>query len=105
MKPHFAAFLVLFALSGAVWAHEGEHHILGKVTAVSANSITVETAGKEMKVVTVLVGAQTKFLKSGSSVSLKDLKVGDRVVIYAKARGDKLEASPVSFGKPKPSPK
>ena len=102
MKRHFATIpcLFLLALSGAARAHEGEQHILGKVTAVSAKSITVETAGKEPKTVTVPIVAQTKFLKSCSEASWKDLKVGERVVIHAQEKDNKLEATLVSFGKP-----
>jgi len=73
---------------------------MGKVTAISANSITVEIAAKEPKTVTVAITAQTKFVNSGAAASAKDLKVGDRVVIHAKENGKKMEAALVSFGKP-----
>jgi hypothetical protein len=63
---------------------------MGKVTAISANSITVETAAKEPKTITVAITAQTKFVNSGAAASVKDLKVRDRVVIYAKENGKNL---------------
>jgi co-chaperonin GroES (HSP10) len=73
---------------------------MGTVTAVSPSSITIQTAAKEAKTITVSVVPSTKFLKSGADASMTDLKVGDRVVIHAKAIGDKLEAATVKFGKP-----
>jgi uridine phosphorylase len=42
--------------------------------------------------------AETKYEKSGTAGSLKDLKVGDRVVIHAAKMGDKLMANEVRFG-------
>ena len=47
-----------------------------------------------------LVVASTQFVKSGAAASMRDLKIGDRVVIHANPNGDKLEASSVDFGKP-----
>jgi len=103
MKRTLAVLFLMFGLVSLVLAHEGMHHFLGKVTAVADNSITVETAGKESKVVTVFITPQTKFEKDGSPASQKDLKVGERVVVHAKEVKDKkLEAAVVVFGKPAP---
>jgi hypothetical protein len=44
------------------------------------------------------LSAATKFQKSGSPAALKDLKVGDKVVIHATGSEDKLVASEVRFG-------
>jgi hypothetical protein len=79
--------------------HGGLQHVIGTVKAVSANSITVQTAEAQPKIVTVVVLPTTKFQKSGMDSSLKDLRVNDRVVIHAKADGDKLDAVTVAFGK------
>ncbi len=99
MKRLFSTILALFLLSGLALAHEGERHIMGKVTAISSNSITVETAAKEPKTVTVAITAQTKFVNSGAAASANDLKVGARVVIHAKEDGKGFVATTVSFGK------
>jgi hypothetical protein len=40
----------------------------------------------------------TKYEKSGAAASMKDLKIGDRVVIHAAKMNDKLMANEVSFG-------
>ena len=50
------------------------------------------------KSVTADVSDKTKFKKSGSQATLKDLKVGDKVVIHADVSGDKLVANEVHFG-------
>jgi hypothetical protein len=44
------------------------------------------------------VSDKTKFEKSGAAATLKDLKVGDKVVIHADASGGKLIANEVHFG-------
>jgi hypothetical protein len=85
------------------FAHNGNEHVLGTIASISANSITVQSTGKETKTTTVSIIPSTIFMKSGAHVSLKDLKVGDRVVIEAKDnKDDKLEAISVTFGKPQP---
>ena len=90
---------LLFAMSS--FAHGGNEHVMGTVTAISASSITVQPAGKDAKPATVAVVPSTMFMKSSAQASLKDLKVGDRVVVEAKEnKDDKLEAVSVTFGKP-----
>ena len=100
MKRMVGISMVVLCLAVVTWAWGNEKHIMGTVTAISANSITVQTAGKESKTITVSVVSSTKFLKSGAVASRQDLKVGDRVVIHPKRNGDKLEAVTVKFGKP-----
>jgi type 1 fimbria pilin len=103
----FRAMLLACALlfATASFAHDGNKHVLGKVMAISANSITVQSTDEEAKTTTVSVIPSTMFMKSGAHVSLKDLKVGDRVVVEAKSnKDDKLEAVSVTFGKPIPHP-
>src|SRR5437773_11060088 len=85
MKRTFAVATLLFALSVMALAHGKEKHVMGKVTSISDASITVETTAK--KSVTVEVTDKTKFEKSGASATLKDVKVGDKVVIHADVSG------------------
>ena len=96
MKRIVAVFILLFAFSLMALAHGKEKHVMGTITSISDSSITVETTAK--KSVTVKVSEKTKFEKSGSPASLKDLKVGDRVVVRADVSGTKLVASEVHFG-------
>jgi len=96
MKRTMAIFALLFALSSIVFAHGNEKHVMGTVTSISDSSIAVETTAK--KTVLVSLSTATKFIKSGSPATLKDLRVGDRVVIHATGAEDKLVASEVRFG-------
>jgi hypothetical protein len=96
VKRTVAFLALLFTLSALAFAHGNEKHVMGTVTEISGNSIRVETTAKNS--VTVEVRDNTKFEKSGSPATLKDLKVGDRVVIHASPSGDKLIASEVRFG-------
>ena len=96
MKRTIVVVALLFALSLIAFAHGKEKHVMGTVTNISDTAITVETTAKQS--VTVAVNDKTKFEKSGAVATLKDLKVGDRVVIHADLSGDKLIASGVRFG-------
>ena len=95
-----ARILILAAcicvLTAAAWAHGGEEHIMGTVSKVEQNSITVKTTGT--KTVTVAVVSTTKFIKNKAAAKIADLKVGDRVVIHAtEATEGKLVANTVEF--------
>jgi lysophospholipid acyltransferase (LPLAT)-like uncharacterized protein len=96
MKRTVAVFALALALSAIAFAHGNEKHVRGTVTSISDNSIIVETTSK--KTVTVNVSSSTKFQKSGSPAALKDLKVGDKVVIHASGPEGKLVAAEVRFG-------
>lgn len=98
------AMVVLAA--GAAFAHGKEQHILGKVTAITDTSITVQTKAKNP--VTVYTMPETKYEKSGAAASMKDLKVGDRVVIHAEKWGTSLwrmRCTSASWPKPLSCPK
>ncbi len=96
MKRTISVFALMLALSAIGFAHGNEKHVMGTVTSISDNSITVEITSK--KTVTVSLSAATKFQKSGSPADLKDLKVGDKVVIHATGPQGKLVATEVKFG-------
>jgi hypothetical protein len=96
MKRTISVFALMLALSAIVFAHGNEKHVMGTVTSISDSFITVETTSK--KTVTVNVSASTRFQKSGSAAALKDLNVGDKVVIHATGPEDKLVAAEVRFG-------
>ena len=104
MKIRTSALLLCLAfMATATFAHNGMEHVMGTVKAISAGSVTVETAAKEPKIVTVALLPSTKFVKSGTDATSRDLKVGERVMIEAKENSsDKLEAVTVLFGKQSP---
>jgi Domain of unknown function (DUF5666) len=89
--------LAIISLATVAFAHGTDKHVLGTVTKITDTEITVETQTKEVQV--VKIAPDTSFVKSGASATLKDLKVGDRVVIHAKPVGSDLIAHEVRFGK------
>ena len=95
------AVLAVVSLATVAFAHGTDKHVLGTVTKITDTEITVETQTKEMQV--VKIAPDTSFVKSGASATLKDLKVGDRVVIHAKPVGNDLVAHEVRFGKQPPA--
>jgi hypothetical protein len=99
MKQTVAVFALALAFSAITFAHGNEKHVMGTVTSISVNSITsitVESTSK--KTATVSLSAATNFQKSGSTAGLKDLKVGDKVVIHVTGPEAKLVATEVRFG-------
>jgi len=93
----FIAMAVVMIGSAIAFAHNGIEHVMGTVTAVTDKSITVDTT--QHKSVTVMVDASTTFTNKTDKGSLKDLKVGERVVINAKEGADhKLQAVSVKWG-------
>jgi hypothetical protein len=95
------ALIAIVSLATAAFAHGTDKHVLGTVTKITDTEITVETQTKEVQV--VKIAPDTSFVKSGASATLKDLKVGDRVVIHAKPVGSDLIAHEVRFGKQAPA--
>src|SRR5271170_4614811 len=81
----------------AMLAHGTDKHVLGTVTKISDSEITVQAQDGSLQV--VKIAPDTSFVKSGASASIKDLKVGDRVVIHAKPVGSDLIEHEVRFGK------
>ena len=89
-KNMFRSILAAVALmiaSVPVFAHNRMEHVMGTVAAVTDSSITVDTV--QHKQVIVLLDSSTKFTHSNVQTLLKDLKVGDRVVIHAKPNAEK----------------
>jgi hypothetical protein len=87
--------------AGSAFAHGKEQHVMGRVIAMTNDSITVQTQSKDP--VTVYTMPDTKYEKSGAAASIKDLKVGERVVIHAAKMNDKLMATDVRFGPAAPT--
>lgn len=99
MKLMAAALITGLLIPTATHAR-GNEHIRGTVSALSSRSITVQTAGKISRAVSVAVLPSTRFMKSAAQASMTDLHMGDRVVIHATRSGEKLAAVLVEFGTP-----
>ena len=104
MRPKERKMIKLFSMAVLVamlavgtLAHGTDKHVMGVVTKITDTEVSVEGADKQVTV--VKLAADTEFVKSGAAASLKDLKVGDRVVIHAKPVGTDLIAHEVRFGK------
>jgi hypothetical protein len=100
MKSRILILIACISLiTGAALAHGGEEHVIGTVTNVAPDAITVKTAANGL--VTVAVVPQTTFSKSKAAAKIADLSVGDRVVIHAKEPTEgKLVADTVEFAAP-----
>ena len=96
MKRIFAVFLALGLAASLAYAHNGMEHVMGTVAAISSTSITVTaTSGKSQ---TVLLNSDTKYARMDKAAMLKDVKVGDHVVIHATKKGAQLIAATVKVG-------
>ncbi len=79
MKQLLSVLALVLAISAGAVAHEGNDHVRGVITAVSAQSVTVQLADKTTK--TLSIDTKTTFETGGKPAHLGDVKVGDRVVI------------------------
>ena len=93
-------FALSIALDGVAYAHGDEPHIRGTVVSATDTAIVVKTtAGKER---TFVVTADTKVLRGKVRATLKDIKVGERVVIHAMKHLDHVMASEIDLPAAKP---
>lgn len=96
MKRLLSLVLTLGLFAGIAHAHNGMHHIMGTVTTVTDTQITLK--GTDGKIQKVAVAAATKYIKGTTAIALKDIKVGDHVVIHASEKDEKLTAVEVKVG-------
>jgi hypothetical protein len=97
MKRRILAALAALGFAAALTAHGGGEHVVGFVKAIGPQSMTVETL--KNRTVMVVLTTKTDAVKGGVRADLKDLKVGDRVVIHATRNGaGVLEANEVEWG-------
>ncbi len=91
------AVLVLMLGSVTAFAHNGIEHVMGTITAITDTSVTVDTVKHDS--VTVQIDPSTTFTNNDAQATLKDLKVGQRVIVNAKPNADKtLVAVSVKWG-------
>lgn len=89
--------VALLVGSAIAFAHNGIEHVMGTITALTESSVTIDTV--KHATVVVLLEPSTTFSDNGAAASLKDLKVGDRVVVNAKPNSEKkLAAVSVRWG-------
>jgi hypothetical protein len=96
MKKVLATLFALVLMVSSAYAHNGMEHVIGTVASITGNSITVTTT--DGKTQTVTATADTKYSKMDAAITLKNIKVGDRVVIHATKKDNKLIAATVQVG-------
>src|SRR5216683_2686025 len=96
MKKVLATLFLLVLMVSSAYAHNGMEHVMGTVASITDNSITVTTTDGKSQTVTTIV--DTKYTKMDAAIALKDIKVGDNVVIHASKKNDKLIAATVQVG-------
>ena len=96
MKKALATLFTLVLMVSSVYAHNGMEHVMGTVASITDNSITVTSTDGKTQIVTTT--ADTKYSKMNASIALKDIKVGDHVVIHATKKENKLIAATVQVG-------
>jgi hypothetical protein len=82
LKSFLACSVPVLLSVSLLLAHGDATHIMGTVTALEGNHVTVKT--QEGKSETVMLEKTTKYLIGTKTAKLTDLKVGSRVVIDAK---------------------
>ena len=97
MKHALLALLTSFVMTGAVaFAHGDAVHHRGVVTQINGKSVTIQTTTKPPKLVTFTVADFTEIDRGTKVVALKDLKVGDRVIVEIPK--NKTEAESIKIG-------
>ena|SRR5438876_11434101 len=83
MFKRFAAFsIALLVFSSLVFAQSGATHLMGTVTAVKPDTVTIKM--QDGKSETVMLEKTTKYTKADKPAKSSELKVGDSVMISAK---------------------
>src|SRR5215813_12466389 len=71
----------LLIVSGVLSAHGNATHLMGTVTAVGKDTVTIQD--KDGKSVVVTLEKTTKYFKNKKAATIADMTVGTRVVIDA----------------------
>jgi hypothetical protein len=81
-KSFLACSATILLSVGLLWAHGNATHIMGTITALEANHVTVKTQDGKTEI--AMLEKTTKYLIGTKAAKVTDLKVGLRVVIDAK---------------------
>ena len=102
MKQKVLTVMAAVVMTGAVaFAHDDAVHHRGVVTQINGQSVTIQTTGKPAKTVTFTVADHTEIDQGTKAAALKDLKVGDRVIVEI-PKG-KTEAESIKIGATAPA--
>lgn len=94
-----AALVLALLVPAAAFAHPGhEHKLMGTITAVDGNKVSMKTT--EGKATTFEVTPITSFKRGKQKGSQADLKVGLRIVVNAGDGAEPLKAKEVQYAAP-----
>jgi len=100
-KKAILASLLALIFAAAVYAHGDKVHVMGTLTKVSPEMVSVKTA--DGKVVDVKLATTTVYLfrdgksKDGTPAKFADLAIGQKVIIHATPKNGTLTADEVKF--------
>src|SRR5207247_9360731 len=81
LKKAITFLLTVSFLAGALLAHGNATHLMGTVTAVSKDTVTIQDKGG--KSVVVMLEKAAKYFKTKKPGAIDELKIGTRGVIAA----------------------
>jgi hypothetical protein len=94
-----AALVLAFLAPAATFAHPGhEHKLMGTITAIDGNKVTMKTTEGKDAVFTVT--PLTTFKRAKAKGAQSDLKVGLRIVVNAGDGAEPLKAKEVQYTPP-----
>jgi len=94
MKRILASIPALLLFASMAWPHGNMDHILGTVTKIDGNLLTVEKDGTTTQ---VQLKDSTTYETGGHAGKAADIRIGDRVVIHAVKVQGKEEAHEVRY--------
>ncbi len=83
-------------VSTALFAHGGQEHTMGTVSAIDAKHVEVKT--QDGKTVSIQLTSDTKYVKGKTAAAFADVVVGTRVMVESKKDKDQLVATEVQIG-------
>jgi len=92
----FATLIMTAGLAWSALAHGGGEHVKGVVVSITPQALVVKSEGKDME---LMLMPSTVYEKSRKKATLKELKVGDKVVVDVMESGEMMHANKVVFGK------
>ena len=95
--------LTALLFGGLLLAHGNATHLMGTVTAVGNDTVTIQ--GKDGKPVVVRLERTTKYFKNKKAAAIEDMKVGTRVMIDAQMdqKSKMYTAEEIQLGAAEPS--
>lgn len=82
LKIFVTCLFTLLLSVGLLWAHGDATHIMGTITAIEGDHVTVKTQDGKSEM--VMLSKTTKYFIDKKAAKATDLKVGSRVVVDAK---------------------